>query len=293
MQSGVCVPLPRREHSTSGTGGGAWVPTPQTTDSSSGDGRPQSGGNVKKWHGVNSLGAMAKTGMWPTPAARDWRDGRNQSCWGNSRPLNEVVKMWPTPNQRDYKGSPSAKHEAYSLPREVGGQLNPTWVEWLMGLPIGWTCLAPLMERNYDYWIESQRAKTSTAGIPDRRLRNMWWDNDPSETPQKWEPDGQCSLQHPDTLPKVPHPETYRDQHLGQGEETTEAVHSLQDRVSTKTQQPEDLSESRLSEPHRQNQGKSTLVPRVSKGVKSRVDRLKALGNGIVPAVVTEFLWRE
>ncbi|MDK2600241.1 hypothetical protein QO179_20065 [Bacillus stercoris] len=30
----------------------------------------------------------------------------------------------------------------YSLkPRgeRVGGQLNPTWVEWLMGFPTGWT----------------------------------------------------------------------------------------------------------------------------------------------------------
>ncbi|MFA5165395.1 MAG: hypothetical protein WC481_07520 [Candidatus Omnitrophota bacterium] len=24
---------------------------------------------------------------------------------------------------------------------ETGGQLNPTWVEWLMGYPLGWTDL--------------------------------------------------------------------------------------------------------------------------------------------------------
>ena len=24
----------------------------------------------------------------------------------------------------------------------VGGQLNPTWVEWLMGFPLGWTDLS-------------------------------------------------------------------------------------------------------------------------------------------------------
>ena len=29
------------------------------------------------------------------------------------------------------------------LPDAVGGQLNPTWVEWLMGFPIGWTDLEP------------------------------------------------------------------------------------------------------------------------------------------------------
>jgi hypothetical protein len=26
-----------------------------------------------------------------------------------------------------------------------GGQLNPSWVEWLMGWPIGWTDLKPLV----------------------------------------------------------------------------------------------------------------------------------------------------
>lgn len=25
-----------------------------------------------------------------------------------------------------------------------GGRLNPTWVEWLMGFPLGWTALKPL-----------------------------------------------------------------------------------------------------------------------------------------------------
>ena len=24
-------------------------------------------------------------------------------------------------------------------PTVAGGQLNPTWVEWLMGFPLGWT----------------------------------------------------------------------------------------------------------------------------------------------------------
>lgn len=27
------------------------------------------------------------------------------------------------------------------LATSVGGQLNPTWVEWLMGFPLGWTDL--------------------------------------------------------------------------------------------------------------------------------------------------------
>ena len=27
---------------------------------------------------------------------------------------------------------------------KTGGKLNPTWVEWLMGWPLGWTDLKPL-----------------------------------------------------------------------------------------------------------------------------------------------------
>jgi hypothetical protein len=56
-------------------------------------------------------------------------------------------RLWPTPVQRMYKdsGSPSeyARNEI-PLAAQVGGQLNPPWVEWLMGWPLGWTDLKPL-----------------------------------------------------------------------------------------------------------------------------------------------------
>lgn len=38
------------------------------------------------------------------------------------------------------------------LNAEVGGQLNPRWVEWLMGWPIGWTSLEPLATDKYQEW---------------------------------------------------------------------------------------------------------------------------------------------
>jgi hypothetical protein len=100
--------------------------------------------------------------LWPTPAAwyqgesmesRERRraiekaKGRNANGFGV--PLDMAVRMWPTPNERDYKGAPGAGsrdrggHQA-SLPASVkdtegSGSLNPTWVEWLMGYPLGWT----------------------------------------------------------------------------------------------------------------------------------------------------------
>ena len=65
--------------------------------------------------------------------------------------LRHLVKTWPTPAARDYR-HPNAKTysergggtKGEQLPNAVGGALNPTWVEWLMGWPLGWTDLRPL-----------------------------------------------------------------------------------------------------------------------------------------------------
>lgn len=34
----------------------------------------------------------------------------------------------------------------------VGGKLNPTWVEWLIGWPLGWTDLEPLATESFHEW---------------------------------------------------------------------------------------------------------------------------------------------
>ena len=70
--------------------------------------------------------------------------------------LSKTVQMWPTPTTRDHKGGylggrmRNGKVSMDTLDVAVqytdnqqknGGQLNPTWVEWLMGYPSGWTDL--------------------------------------------------------------------------------------------------------------------------------------------------------
>ena len=65
-----------------------------------------------------------------------------------------AVKMWPTPRASEWKdtgpvGSKSHTHwdkrgylgAKVKDPKQPTGQLNPTWVEWLMGFPSGWTDL--------------------------------------------------------------------------------------------------------------------------------------------------------
>jgi hypothetical protein len=69
---------------------------------------------------------------------------------------NFAPRMWPTPAARDYKDSgelkatirKDGKNRIDTLGRvvtangmHVAGSLNPTWVEWLMGYPIEHTDL--------------------------------------------------------------------------------------------------------------------------------------------------------
>jgi len=84
--------------------------------------------------------------LWPTPTVQDSaNDGGPSQFRRNSLPLNAAVKMWPTPVADDT----GYRRESYAqggtaLSTVAGGQLNPTWVEWLMGFPIGWTDFEPL-----------------------------------------------------------------------------------------------------------------------------------------------------
>lgn len=91
--------------------------------------------------------------QWPTPRATDGSHGgrvtpRKSKNGGN---LIEAVSMnmFPTPtaNRRDGLQSHGVN--------VIGGQLNPEWVEWLMGWPIGWTDLKPLGMDKFQQWRRS------------------------------------------------------------------------------------------------------------------------------------------
>jgi len=89
-----------------------WWPTPLANDG-------QKRGDFDMMDPRNGLPAAVKrslcSGHFATPTARDWRSGKASEATHarNSRPLSE----------------------------QIGGSLNPTWVEWLMGYPLGWTDL--------------------------------------------------------------------------------------------------------------------------------------------------------
>jgi hypothetical protein len=90
-------------------------------------------------------------GLWPTAVADDTGLRKKKYSQGGTALSLAVQKpeMWPTPTANDFKGS--GRNEAmrdrldYAVEKpdgkRVSGSLNPQWVEWLMGYPVGYTDL--------------------------------------------------------------------------------------------------------------------------------------------------------
>jgi hypothetical protein len=122
-------------------------------------------------------------GSWPTPTASlanydespETFIARGMKLKAEGRgprgrlhfPLGMMVRMWPTPLATE--GSTKPRHpeklqrkdcsalRTQGLAEQVGGKLNPTWVEWLMGYPLEWTALEDWATQ----WFHSQRGKRS------------------------------------------------------------------------------------------------------------------------------------
>ena len=107
------------------------------------------------------------SGSWPTPNARDWKGPPGTACMergGRQSSLPAAVRKWPTPCASASKGSSPASLTRktgasrandridHAVMASDGGQLNPEWVEWLMGWPIGWTELKPLAMAKFHEW---------------------------------------------------------------------------------------------------------------------------------------------
>ena len=58
--------------------------------------------------------------------------------------LKDYVQMYPTPTATANQTSPSMLKKGGAFENLTIGKLNPEWVEWLMGWPIGWTDCEPV-----------------------------------------------------------------------------------------------------------------------------------------------------
>lgn len=95
---------------------------------------------------IGSLASQVKYApkIWQTPVADDAVNRVAGKVNSRGEPkLSAQAKMWPTPhaNCGTGAGQSDGKQGAPNIQTAVGGQLNPRWVEWLMGYPDGWTDL--------------------------------------------------------------------------------------------------------------------------------------------------------
>lgn len=139
--------------------------TPNATDGSHG------GPNARDSNGGLHLTAQVLR-YWPTPRAND-AEKRGLIANDLRNGLPAAALHWPTPTARDYRSQHAEDSLAFTErmkhPRGVNmveelqrrgeiGQLNPTWVEWLMCWPLGWTSLDPLPKERYEEWKQSGAA---------------------------------------------------------------------------------------------------------------------------------------
>lgn len=181
MRRGGCSAQPTLEPLISESASGSLLPTPTAQQYGTRNNGHRPDGSTYKTAGSPSLATMARRGEWPmipTPTAMDHRDMSVEAV-DYARTNSQQVRlagfvrtMIPTPTVGDSRSSgsrnaPGSKaHAGVSLTDFVrddggkgrptsphtGGSLNPTWVEWLMGWPLGWTDLRPLETGKFLSW---------------------------------------------------------------------------------------------------------------------------------------------
>lgn len=175
MRDGECWEQTQLEHPIKESVYGFTVPTPVASDGTTGSligkndsfyetrtGMPRKVNQNGK-DGSVGLGRLVQ--MWPTPDANFGQRG-TQPNWTPKRKsgqpaqytINQAVRdrMFPTPTAHNAKecASPSEyNRNTPSLATHAGGKLNPMWVEWLMGWPLGWTDLKPL-EMDKSHYVQ-------------------------------------------------------------------------------------------------------------------------------------------
>jgi len=188
VQDGVFYPQAKWERPISASGSGLLWPTPNKTEVvETPEHLQQRRKNFKKGLSKFNPGVKLEVAVqmnWPTPTKMDTNEGlqhwlERKEQWlkkgiNLQKPLSIAIKMhggrqtpptYPTPNKMDSMKPRS--DEALARAKEKGGgsnlkdmeevrehgQLNPEWVEWLMGWPVGWTDLRPLATDRFQRWL--------------------------------------------------------------------------------------------------------------------------------------------
>ncbi len=172
MLNGAVYLRPNLERRIAVTAGGAslcegrnhHVPTPTTIDDSERASTSEAALNFETNKSVSLYRWVAK---WPTPTALDGKGSGTDNSTPRDRldyaaergitKTNQYPKpaagMFATPTTKANQGAPSMASRGQACRNMPAGSLNPRWVEWLMGWPIGWTSLEPLETDKFRLWL--------------------------------------------------------------------------------------------------------------------------------------------
>lgn len=153
--------------------------TPQAHDSQ-GCGNPARVGRFGTKHGgknLNDDAALWSTRLWPTPSAGTHNDGEDPDVWraraeklkksaknGNGAGTPLPVAAAAVSQGRSLTSLLGPLPPTTSTPGEKSSrstrQLNPRFVEWLMGFPIGWTDSALSVMPSFRQWQLTHGARS-------------------------------------------------------------------------------------------------------------------------------------
>lgn len=260
------------------------------------------------------------SGLLPTPSASC--DSKPSPKWnpasqsGRSLATRALLNIWPTPTASDAKGSSPASLTRkdgrtrandrldHRMMAEHGGKLNPTWVEKLMGWPKNWTDTKPMSDKDFISWFmgfcECEETRT-------REVMRVLRRSDEAQEFQR-QAGRPVSIQEAEVLLPVllEHQEGSNETWL-----LMEGAEAPQGKLRGVRLQACATGSPRRSGHQKQPTGEhpdamqalprflaydgkeawasgrwEDAIPRVTQGVTDRVDRLRAIGNGQVPAVV-------
>ena len=140
---------------------------------------------------ANLRDAVSNMKNWPTPTVQDSNKATKRWRTDHQNNLTSAVfnpdKAFPTPTSRDYKGGyttesltrkdgksramdalPNAVLDGKGVETTKGMQLNPEWVEWLMGWPLNWTSLESLNGEGFQGWMCGYNSQNQA-----------WWSEEP------------------------------------------------------------------------------------------------------------------
>lgn len=123
----------------------SWI----TIERESGSSRSMPTPNCVGYRSDGELRILARLGL----PSEEFNALTHRACRSKKR---KALMRAPTPTvSGNYNRKGASKKSGDGLATFVGGSLNPTWTEWLMGWPLGWTEIRSLEMDRYQQWRRS------------------------------------------------------------------------------------------------------------------------------------------